>query len=179
MSTRAWCPRAGRLGRSRRGGPRRAVGMWQRRLRRPATPRAPARGERKIGKQGALHFCPCVLCTPGAIPRKLKAVRQKRCRCGSADPPANGQARIPVRFAGGGLAHADKNVGAPNETVEARTDNLGCPQLATARYLTSSKPTSMNWPPPVWWQWTARRFWPGLRAALPAGVSGRSSYSVV
>jgi len=51
-----------------------------------------------------------------------------------------------------------------------------------ARYFawagtTSTRPTSTYCPPAVCLQWTAKRFLPGLRAALPSGVIGRSSYS--
>ena len=42
---------------------------------------------------------------------------------------------------------------------------------------TSTKPTSIYCPPPVWWQWTAIKFFPGFSAAIPAAFGGRLKYS--
>ena len=39
-------------------------------------------------------------------------------------------------------------------------------------YFTSLIPTSMLWPPMVWWQWTAIVLAPGLRALRPSAFIG-------
>ncbi len=39
----------------------------------------------------------------------------------------------------------------------------------------STRPASMYWPPPVWWQWMATTFLPGLSAARAAGEIGTAS----
>ena len=41
--------------------------------------------------------------------------------------------------------------------------------------VTSTRPASIDWPPPVWWQWMAIRFLPGLRVALASAEMGRST----
>jgi hypothetical protein len=41
--------------------------------------------------------------------------------------------------------------------------------------FSSIRPTSIDWPPAVWWQWTAIVFLPGLRVARASGEIGTSS----
>src|SRR5262249_12137101 len=47
------------------------------------------------------------------------------------------------------------------------------PDIMSADQWTSTRPTSIYWPPRVWWQCTAITFLPGFIAARPALLGGR------
>ena len=62
--------------------------------------------------------------------------------------------------------------GGRGEEAEAADQGDVRHRRAGAGSMTSTRPTSMNWPPRIWCAWTAMVFFPGRRAARAAPVSG-------
>ena len=75
--------------------------------------------------------------------------------------------RRPSGAAGAGRDRSSCRVGTANPTTHRRASHF-----AGLVSVSSTRPTSTYWPPPVWLQWTAMVFLPALSVAAASGEIG-------